>query len=146
MHLTRRLASLSVLLVAGLGSLSAAAQTTGQAPPALVISSTTGRDLFAFYCSSCHGRDGKGDGPVAPVLKTPPPDLTMIAARHGGTFPTTEVESTVSGNGGSLMRSHGTREMPVWGPIFHALDPASETLTRVRIANLVSYIESLQRK
>ena len=43
---------------------------TAQRPPfpPLVIASLSGGDLFQFYCASCHGRDGKGDGPVAASL------------------------------------------------------------------------------
>ena len=37
-----------------------------------------GRDLFESYCATCHGRDGKGAGPVAGALKTPPADLTAL--------------------------------------------------------------------
>jgi mono/diheme cytochrome c family protein len=118
-----------------------AAQTTGRQNPPLVIASVYGRDLFEFYCASCHGRDGKGGGPVVPALKTAPPDLTTIAARSGGTFPAARVESFVTGD--QVLPAHGTREMPVWGPIFRALDP-SDTMARIRIANTVSYVESIQ--
>jgi hypothetical protein len=38
--------------------------------------------------------------------------------------------------------AHGTPEMPVWGPLFRAFE--SDARTRVRIDNLVSYIESIQ--
>jgi len=33
--------------------------------------------------------------------------------------------------------------MPVWGPIFRALD-ANDKANRVRLANLVRYLESIQ--
>jgi hypothetical protein len=35
--------------------------------------------------------------------------------------------------------------MPVWGPIFRGLD-SSDTMNKVRIANLVGYLESMQPK
>ena len=35
--------------------------------------------------------------------------------------------------------------MPVWGPIFRALDP-KDSLAAIRIANLVTYVESIQVK
>jgi hypothetical protein len=35
--------------------------------------------------------------------------------------------------------------MPVWGPVFRGLDP-SDTRAAIRIANVVKYIESLQKK
>jgi hypothetical protein len=36
--------------------------------------------------------------------------------------------------------------MPVWGPIFRALDPSNERLTLIRIENLVGYLESIQAR
>ena len=59
-------------LVVGLGLPALAdGQTVDRKIPDLVILSVAGKDLFEFYCASCHGRDGKGNGPVAPALKTP---------------------------------------------------------------------------
>ena len=118
-------------------------QTTGPKLPALVIPSMYGQDLFNFYCASCHGRDGKGRGPVVPALTVVPPDLTTLTARHGGEFPKAFVESFVTGNRAPLVPAHGSKEMPVWGPIFQALDP-NPTANRVRIENIVAYIESIQ--
>ena len=138
-------ASMGVLLLAGVWNTGEAAQTTGPKNPPLVISSMYGRDLFEFYCASCHARDGKGGGPVVRSLKTQPPDLTMIAKRSGGSFPTERVESFVKGEGRPLTSAHGSQEMPVWGPIFRALDP-DDRLTKVRISNIVTYIESMQDK
>ena len=122
-------------------------QSTGPKNPPLVISSMAGRDLFESYCASCHGRDGKGSGPVAPALKTSPPDLTTLTRRTGagGTFPRARVESFVTGTGDRLTPAHGSTEMPVWGPIFRGLDPRDAT-NKVRISNIVSYIESLQSR
>lgn len=119
---------------------------TAQKPltPPLVISSLSGRDLFQFYCSTCHGREGKGDGPVASSLKQQPPDLTTIAARNGGHFPTEAIEHLVAGDEQPI-GAHGSREMPVWGPIFRSLEP-HDRLTRIRIANVVSYVETIQSK
>jgi len=110
----------------------------------MVIPSMDGRDLFEFYCATCHGRDGTGGGPVASALKTPPADLTKIAARNGGTFPRARVIGLVTGDDILGTSAHGSREMPVWGPIFHALDPA-ETVNKVRITNIVDHLERIQR-
>jgi mono/diheme cytochrome c family protein len=120
-----------------------AVQTADQKNPPLVIQSLSGRDLFEFYCAACHGRNGKGDGPVAPALKTKPADLTTIASRNGGTFPSHRVESFVAGDTEVPQPAHGTRAMPVWGPIFRSLDP-NDTRTKVRISNLVAYIQAMQ--
>jgi len=113
-----------------------------QPPPPLVIDSMAGPDLFRFYCATCHGRDGRGNGPIGAALKTPPADLTKIAERRGGTFPRAEILGFVS-EGPALIPAHGSIDMPVWGPIFRGLD-SSEARARVRIDNLVSYLESIQ--
>jgi mono/diheme cytochrome c family protein len=133
----------TLLLVFIVSAAAPLARAPGQALPPLVIRSTAGQDLFAFYCASCHGRDGKGSGPVASALKVQPPDLTRLAQRHGGTFPRQQVAAFVTNGGSILTSAHGSSDMPVWGPIFHGLDP-SDTLVRVRIANLVAHIESMQ--
>ena len=87
----------------------ALAQTdSGKAADTSVAS---GRDLFVAYCASCHGKDGKGKGPAAASLKTPPPDLTTLAQRNDGKFPKARVMETISGE--AAMSAHGSREMPV---------------------------------
>jgi mono/diheme cytochrome c family protein len=134
----------AVFVVAPLAFI-AAAQVTGPKTPSLIIPSMYGQDLFNFYCASCHGRDGKGRGPVVPALTMSPPDLTSLTARHGGTFPRAFVESFVTGNRAPLVPAHGSKEMPVWGPIFLALDP-NATANKVRIENIVGYIESIQKQ
>ncbi len=60
-----------------------------------LITSLNGQVLYQNYCATCHGTDAKGNGPMAPVLKTPPPDLTQIAVRNGGVFPQKNVEKII---------------------------------------------------
>ena len=134
--------ALALILAVGAAVAGTAAQTRRPAP--LVIDSLVGSDLFGFYCASCHGADGKGAGPLAQALRTPPADLTSIAKRNGGPFPRSRVSAYVSSDEPGVV-AHGPRAMPVWGPIFHALD-ASDVRTKMRIDNLVSYIESIQAK
>jgi mono/diheme cytochrome c family protein len=100
-----------------------------------------GPDLFRAYCASCHGKDGKGSGPVAPTLKATVPDLTIIAVSNDGDFPVARMKRIIMGEG--MIASHGSREMPVWGPIFHQVE---EDVDRgnVRVENLVEYLQSLQ--
>jgi len=133
-----------LLLIAGCAlSTEGSAQQTIRENAPLVIDSLYGPDVFRFYCAPCHGRDGKGGGPVAVALKRRPPDLTGIATRNGGIFPKARVEAFVTNGGVSLSPAHGTAEMPAWGPNFGSLDP-SDTRVKVRIANLVEYVESIQ--
>ncbi|MBF9033284.1 c-type cytochrome [Rhodobacterales bacterium HKCCE2091] len=56
-----------------------------------------GRNLFAEHCVACHGPAGRGDGPAAADVGRPVPDLTAIASRRGGVFPTVEVMSIIDG-------------------------------------------------
>jgi mono/diheme cytochrome c family protein len=120
----------------------AAAQSTRSPAPSLAPESLAGRDSFELYCASCHGRQGKGDGPIASALKTRPADLSALASRNGGSFPKQAVVTFVEGSGRAVP-VHGTAEMPVWGPIFRALE-RSDVRGRVRLDNLVAYVESLQ--
>jgi mono/diheme cytochrome c family protein len=118
-------------------------QTTGSKPSgALTIASLTGKDTFDAYCAPCHGRSGIGDGPVASILRTPPGDLTQLASARG-TFPRDEVVAFVTGAGRPIV-AHGTSDMPIWGLIFRSLDP-SDVRVKLRLKNVVDYVESLQR-
>ena len=120
--------------------------TADRTPPSLLTPSLVGRDNFTSYCSPCHGREGRGNGPVASALKTRPPDLTKLARRAGGTFPRQRTEAFIT-NGGVSVSAHGSSEMPVWGPTFLALEPPDKLdIVKIRIANLVSYVESIQAK
>jgi mono/diheme cytochrome c family protein len=136
---------LSAALMVMPGPLLRAAQTTDPRKPDLVIRSMAGRDLFQFYCASCHGADGKGGGRAASALKVAPPDLTTLAQRHHGTFPADTLEAFIKGEGRLSTPAHGTSDMPVWGPIFKGLD-SRDAVNANRIENLVKYIESIQAR
>jgi mono/diheme cytochrome c family protein len=138
-----RVVSALILLGMSLLSNAGSAQSSRTATPALVIDSLTGRDSFDRYCAACHGADGRGAGPVASSLKVHPADLTTLAERNGGSFPRRRVASFVEGTGRPLP-AHGTSDMPVWGATFRGLE-SSEARVKARLANLVAYVESLQR-
>jgi mono/diheme cytochrome c family protein len=111
--------------------------------PRNLIRSVKGVDLFHEYCSSCHGFDGKGNGPAAPALNTRPADLTTIAQRNGGVFPSERVRKIIAGD--ARITAHGSSEMPVWGPIFHRVE-WDQDLGKVRLQNVTNYLESIQQK
>lgn len=47
------------------------------APPAPATPAVaTGQELYATFCASCHGSEGRGDGIAAPFCRVPPADLT----------------------------------------------------------------------
>jgi mono/diheme cytochrome c family protein len=103
-----------------------------------------GAKLFGDYCAACHGARGTANGPMTPALKTRVPDLTLIAQRNGGTFPTDLVQAMIAGEKPTGL-SHGTREMPVWGPIFSS-DISDRDYGKLRVYNVTKYLESLQKK
>lgn len=117
-------------------------ETQVRRTPPLILESISGSDSFEFYCASCHGKTGKGDGPTAPALKTRPTDLASLTRRNGGAFPKDRVLAAVTGRGRPIA-AHGSTDMPVWGQIFRWLDP-SEPRVKQRIEDIVAYIEVLQ--
>jgi len=137
----------TALLVSLLSGIQARAQTKpqtqGQKDYEQLIYSVRGPDLFRAHCAACHGSDGKGGGPVASALRVKPADLTAIARNSGGKFPADRVGKFISGDEASA--SHGSREMPVWGPIFHQIEE-DQDLGNVRLENLVKYVQSIQQK
>jgi mono/diheme cytochrome c family protein len=106
-----------------------------------LIYSLKGPDLFQAYCAPCHGVSGKGDGPAAPALKATVPDLTLLAKNKGGQFPSALVRELIAGD--EVVASHGSREMPIWGPIFHRVEE-DQDFGNVRLENLVKYLKSIQ--
>lgn len=107
-----------------------------------LINSIDGPALYQAYCAVCHGIDARGAGPMAASLRTAPPDLTRITARHGGTYPDALIERIISGEE-QLPAGHGSRDMPVWGPIFSQV-AWDQDLGRLRIHNLSTYIRRIQ--
>jgi mono/diheme cytochrome c family protein len=111
------------------------------APTGPVVGS--GEYLFKSYCSSCHGLDGKGSGPVADSMRMKPSDLTLLARKNGGKFPAYRVEKLLGGAEG--LPAHGTLQMPVWGPGLRDVKPDGGQSAK-RISNLLAFLESIQTK
>lgn len=112
--------------------------------PVKPTSPASGDEMYVNYCAVCHGRDGKGAGPAASALKAMPTDLTKLSANNGGKYPAMHVSSVIRGE--ANLPAHGSKEMPVWGPLFWRMSQGHEGEVQQRIANLNSYIESLQGK
>ena len=135
--------ALGMSLLIGTG-LSAQTKSAAQKQYEELIYSVRGPDLFRAHCAPCHGPEGKGNGPVAPALKTKPADLTALAKNNGGKFPSERVSKFISGDEPSLV-AHGSREMPIWGPIFHQIEE-DQDFGNVRLQNLIKYLETIQQK
>lgn len=111
--------------------------------PVRATSGVTGAELYKEYCAVCHGATGKGGGPAARALKQAPTDLTAIARNNGGKYPEVKVQRAIDGS--FDVAAHGSKDMPIWGPIMRRMSP-NEDLGTVRIHNLVKYIESMQAR
>jgi mono/diheme cytochrome c family protein len=122
------------------------AGTSWAADPATHVEKT-GVQLFYSLCASCHGAQALGDGPVAAMLVTLPPDLTRIAQRHNGDFPAEDIRRAIDGRSPRLV--HGPRSMPVWGHELYFSDRPDDTAARAHadaeIKRLVEFIRSLQK-
>ena len=113
---------------------------TNAKPKVQDVSDLTGAEIYAENCASCHGDDAKGG--IYPSA----PGLTKLTAKHGGTFPTRHVMSTIDGYAkgtqrgpmpefGALLDS----EMEVWVDEKGVMTPTPAALVR-----LAEYLESVQ--
>jgi mono/diheme cytochrome c family protein len=104
----------------------------------------SGKHMFLQYCAACHGADAKGNGPARASLKIPAANLTTLAKRHGGKFPYDYVTKVLQFGPG--FATHGSSDMPTWGPIFRYMDNYNNAAVQKRIKNLCDYLNSLQEK
>lgn len=133
-------------LVVIAASLCIAQQMTLNPTPIKYVDPSSGKDMYVAYCASCHGADGMGTGPAATALKTPPPDLTMLAHKNKGTYPATNVYEIIVSSGTALIPAHGSADMPVWGPLFASLSSGNrENGIAMRAGNINDYIKGMQR-
>ena len=111
-----------------------------------------GKREYDNNCIACHGADGKG-GIYVDFLKTTPPDLTQLTKANGGVFPLERVYGAIDGR--QQVKSHGTREMPIWGRDYqirageHYYGDViydSDAFVRGRILALVDYLNRLQAR
>jgi hypothetical protein len=84
---------------------------------------------------------------MASFIRIGVPDLTRIAYRCGGEFPSEEVRRAIDGR---LARAaHGSREMPVWGWQLHNVSNTDEAGEQARIDatihRLVEHVRSIQQ-
>ncbi|MFP1632317.1 c-type cytochrome [Zhengella sp. ZM62] len=103
---------------------------------------------YLLSCASCHGAEGKGDGPMAQYMKIAPSDLTQISKNNGGDFPFIRVMEVIDGRG--EVAGHGSRDMPVWGDRFTAASDQDgfrrDLAVRLRILELMFFVQSIQQK
>ena len=128
-------------LAVALGLLSAPDPVLAQDPTERVAASYT----YRTYCASCHGVEGKGDGPLAENLRFVPPDLSQLAKKNGGKYPADLVTRIVDGR--NPVGGHGGPDMPVWGDAFKNADTGfDEAKVKAKIQAVVAYVKTLQEK
>ena len=108
---------------------------------------------FMTFCASCHGVNGRGNGPMVRELTKQPADLTKLTKQPAEIFPRGDIKKIVDGR--TMPRSHGTAQMPVWGQRFSFQATADGTLQEDqkgiekqvddRLENIMTYLESIQR-
>jgi len=138
----------TALLLAGLAvGLAACPERTIRTAGVPVGEGGPGRILYLTYCQGCHGVAGRGDGPAAASLRTPPADLSLLWQRYGTPLDRERLAEYIDGR--RLIGPHGGREMPVWGREFFedapSLEPdLVEDEKRHLIEVLSAYLETLQ--
>jgi mono/diheme cytochrome c family protein len=140
MTLRNVIASLGLM---GLMAMNAAAQPKIERVPPVATSPASGKEMFNAYCAVCHGPEGTGNGPAARALNKAPTDLTKLSAKNGNKFPDAVVSRYIAGD--ETVAAHGTRDMPIWGRVFHSMDN-NAAVDQLRISNLTDYVKSLQTK
>ena len=131
-----RLASLAAVTAAAIAAGSSVVRTQER-------ENNSGSYLFRTFCVSCHGADGKGQGPAADTLTRPVPDLTLLANEAGGVFPRERVRAVLEGT--RPVPSHTGSAMPRWNAVFTTLERDGQA-ARKRLVALVDHIESLQQR
>ena len=138
----RRVILLCVLLASIVGPFAAQSKKEKKAATDS-LNIQAGAELYKDHCAVCHGENLRGTGP-APSPYKPPPDLTTLAKRHGGNFPTRYVEKVL--RLGLPMPEHGPAEMPIWGEDLTVGDKLTPAQVKLRITNLTNFIKSCQVK
>ena len=127
---------ISGLIILALTSRAISAQASERA-------SVNGARLYATYCADCHGKDGKGPGPLAQTRGITVPDLQLLATRNNSVFPLAQVEKLLSGTAQSPV-VHGGIEMPLWGSVLTDGD-SDRSARESRAHALARYLESVQK-
>jgi len=107
-----------------------------------------GEEMYASYCAACHGDKGKGDGPAAAAMATPPRDLTTLSKSNRGQFPRALVFFSIL-NGKVRQKGEQGYEMPNWKDPFYSLcvgQRGCDAEVQMRVVRLTDYLKSLQQK
>ncbi len=95
----------------------------------LSYAESQGKILFAHYCATCHGDEGKGDGQNASNLDPPPPDMSVSKNTRDPAL----LRKIIAEGSAAVGRSP---QSPPWG----------RSLSRQQIDYLVAYCQSMARR
>ena len=132
------------------GALFASAASLATGPGAVAQEMEVGLKEYMQRCAACHGPQGRGDGPMADMMKVAPRDLTTLSRENDGIFPFLDVYRAIDGR--RAIRAHGTSAMPLWGNYFTVealakdLPPgmSAEQIVMGRILSIVYYLQAIQ--
>lgn len=93
----------------------------------IVPSKRIGRAIFLGRCALCHGKEGKGDGKMARIIKNPPP-FNLTLSRIDGQY----LRDIIAKGGEAMGRSP---KMPPWGT----------DLADKEIESVIIYLKTLRK-
>ena len=93
--------------------------------------SDSGKRLYADYCAVCHGKEGRGDGPVTGMFGPKPFDFTDKAGMAAK--PDLDLYYAIFGGGEAIGKS---AYMPRWGGL----------LTEQQIWDVIAYVRALSQR
>ena len=104
-----------------------------------------GHEMYDQLCAVCHGVTGRGDGPAAPALSNPVPDLTQFGAQTGSAYHA-QLESVISGTDRTVHKD--IVGMPLWFREFQYVrrdkfGHPRTTYANLKIHSLAEYVEEL---
>jgi len=102
---------------------------------------TGGAALYQERCASCHGPQGRGDGPAATTFDPRPTDLTAIETD------VPELMRIIDGR--RTVRAHGSSAMPVWGEVFQSAlqeDPHTQRTVLQKVQALADHVSRLRSR
>jgi len=104
-----------------------------------------GHEMYDQLCAVCHGVTGRGDGPAAPALSSPVPDLTQFGAGTGSQYHE-QLESVISGLNRTVHKD--IVGMPLWFREFQYVrrdkfGHPRTTYANLKIHSLAEYVEGL---
>jgi mono/diheme cytochrome c family protein len=111
-----------------LGFIAALANSFALSGAAQAQSVAEGKSLYASYCSSCHGDQGKGDGVAARSLPVKPADHTNGAVMNQ--FSNKFLTDIIAKGGSAVSKS---AFMPAWG----------NSLNNKQVSDIVAYLRSI---